>query len=47
MSELRFFPCKTEPDIWMLKSENEYNAVYVDELAIAMKRPKEFVEVLE
>jgi hypothetical protein len=49
MSEPGFFPCKAEPDIWMRKSENayEYNAVYVDRLAIAMKWPKESVEVLE
>jgi hypothetical protein len=42
MSELGFFPWKTEPDIWMRKSENayEYIAVYVDDLAIAMKKPK-------
>jgi hypothetical protein len=49
MSELGFFPCKAEPDIWMRKSENtyEYIAVYVDDLAIAMKKPKEFVDILE
>jgi hypothetical protein len=49
MSELGVFPCKAEPDIWMCKPENtyEYTAVYVDDLAIAMKLPKEFVEILE
>jgi hypothetical protein len=49
MPELGFFPCKAEPFIWMRKSENtyEYIAVYVDDLAIAMKRPKEVVDVLE
>jgi Reverse transcriptase (RNA-dependent DNA polymerase) len=49
MSELGFFPCKAEPDIWMCKSENtyEYIAVYVDDLAIAMKKPKEFADILE
>ena len=49
MSELKFFPCKAEPDIWMRQSENgyEYIAVYVDDLAIAMKNPKEFVDILE
>jgi hypothetical protein len=49
MSERGFFPCKAEPEIWMRKSENTYEniAVYVDDLAIAMKRPKEFVDVLE
>jgi hypothetical protein len=49
MSELGLFPCKAEPNIWNHKSENtyEYIAVYVDDLAIVMKRPKEFVDVLE
>jgi hypothetical protein len=46
--ELGFFPCKAEPDIWMLKSENtyEYVAVYVDNLAIAMKKPRKFIDIL-
>ena len=49
ISELGFFPCKSEPDIWMRKLGNiyEYVAVYVDDLAIAMKNPKEFVDILE
>jgi hypothetical protein len=49
ISELGFFPCKSEPDIWMRKNGNiyEYVAVYVDDLAIAMKNPKEFVDILE
>ena len=47
--ELGFFPCKAEPDIWMRRKGNlyEYVAVYVDDLAIAMKNPKEFTDVLE
>jgi Reverse transcriptase (RNA-dependent DNA polymerase) len=47
--ELGFFPCKAEPDIWMRKKnyQYEYIAVYVDDLAIAMKNPKEFTDVLE
>jgi Reverse transcriptase (RNA-dependent DNA polymerase) len=47
--ELGFFPCKAEPDIWMRKTNNQYEyiAVYVDDLAIAMKNPKEFTDVLE
>jgi hypothetical protein len=42
MSELGLFPCKAEPDIWKRKSENkyEYIAVYVKDLAIALKKPK-------
>ena len=44
-----FFPCKAAPDIWMRKNGNVYKyvAVYVDDLAIAMKDPKSFVDVLE
>jgi Reverse transcriptase (RNA-dependent DNA polymerase) len=47
--DLGFFPCKAEPDIWMRKKNNQYKyiAVYVDDLAIAMKNPKEFTDVLE
>jgi Reverse transcriptase (RNA-dependent DNA polymerase) len=47
--ELGFFPCKAEPDIWMRKKNNQYEyiAVYVDDLAIAMKNPKEFTDFLE
>ena len=49
ITELGFFPCKPEPDIWMRKSGNiyEYVAVYVDDLAIAMKNPKDLVDILE
>jgi hypothetical protein len=44
-----FFPCKAEPDIWMRPKNRvyEYIAVYVDDLAIAMADPQEFVDVLE
>jgi Reverse transcriptase (RNA-dependent DNA polymerase) len=47
--ELGFFACKAEPDIWMRKNSTiyEYIAVYVDDLAIAMKNPKEFTDILE
>jgi Reverse transcriptase (RNA-dependent DNA polymerase) len=47
--ELGIFPCKAEPEIWMRKNGNiyEYIAVYVDDLAIAMKNPKEFTDILE
>ena len=49
ITELGFFPCKSEPDIWMRKLGNiyEYVAVYVDDLAIAMKNPKDLVDILE
>jgi hypothetical protein len=44
-----FFPCKAEPGIWMRpkKGVYEYIAVYVNDLAIAMADPQEFVDVLE
>jgi Reverse transcriptase (RNA-dependent DNA polymerase) len=47
--ELGFFPCKADPDIWMRKNGNiyEYIAVHVDDLAITMKNPKEFTNILE
>ena len=40
--ELGFFPCRAEPDIWIRRNGQlyEYVAVYVDDLAIAMKIPK-------
>jgi hypothetical protein len=49
MAELGVFPCKKEPDNWMRKSESTYEnvTVYVDDLAIAMKNPTEFVDILE
>ncbi len=45
---LGFEPCKAEPDIWMRRSGNVYKyvAVYVDNLAIAMKDPQQFADVL-
>ena len=44
-----FFPCKAEPDIWMQKNGElyEYVAVYVDDLAFAMKKLQDFVKVLK
>jgi Reverse transcriptase (RNA-dependent DNA polymerase) len=44
-----FFFCKAEPNIRMRKKNNQYKyiAVYVDNLAIAMKNPKELTDVLE
>ena len=48
LSKMGFFPCKAEPDIWMRKVGNiyEYIAVYVDDLAIAAKDPKQITDVL-
>jgi hypothetical protein len=44
-----FVPCKAEPDIWLRPNNGmyEYIAVYVDDLAIAMKDPQAFIDVLE
>ena len=43
-----FTPCCAEPDIWMHRNGEiyEYIAVYVDDLAFAMKDPGTFVEAL-
>jgi hypothetical protein len=45
--ELGFFPWKSDPDIWMRKSDDMYKyvAIYVDDLAIAMKDPKSFIDI--
>jgi Reverse transcriptase (RNA-dependent DNA polymerase) len=47
--ELGVFPFKAEPDIWMRKRNimYKYIAVYVDDLAITMKNPKECTHILE
>jgi Reverse transcriptase (RNA-dependent DNA polymerase) len=47
--ELGFFLFEAEPDIWMRKKgfTYEYIAVYLDDLAIAMKNPKEITNILE
>ena len=43
-----FTPSKAEPDIWLRRSDDkyEYIAVYVDDLAIAARDPKQIVETL-
>ena len=44
-----FTPSKAEEDIWMRRNEDnlyEYIAVYVDDLALSMKNPKAFCDVL-
>ena len=49
MKEMGFFPCKAEPDIWLRKNGTmyEYVAVYVDDLAIAVKEPEKFIKTLQ
>ena len=44
-----FTPCRAEPDTWMHKNgdQYEYVAVYVDDLAFAVKDPQAFVDVLK
>ena len=48
LRELGFFPCKAEPNIWLRSNGNiyEYVAVYVDDLAFALRKPQEFVDTL-
>ena len=50
MHELGFKACIAEPDIWMRKNTKlnvyEYVAVYVDDLAMAMENPQDFVDKL-
>jgi hypothetical protein len=45
MRAIGFIPCKMEPNIWLGQNGNiyEYVAVYVDDLAFAMKDPEELV----
>ena len=49
LKKIGFFPCKSEPDIWMRRSQDlyEYIAVYVDDLAICARNPKEITDILE
>ena len=51
LRELGFLPSKAEPDIWMRLNKAhdiyEYVAVYVDDLAIAMKDCDEFISILQ
>ena len=44
-----FKPCLAEPDLWLRQNGNiyEYIAVYVDDLAFAMKDPQVFIDTLE
>jgi hypothetical protein len=49
LREVDFCSCESEPDIWMRKHGKlyEYVTVYVDDLPIAMKSPKELISILE
>ena len=43
-----FVPCKAEPDICMHQNRDQYkyDAVYVDDLAFAVKDPQSFIQLL-
>ena len=43
-----FIPCKAESDIWVCRNgdQYEYVAVYVDDLAFAVKDPQAFIGIL-
>ena len=49
LREEDFAPCCAEPDVWMHKNGDiyEYLAVYVDDLAFAVKDPQAFVDRLQ
>ena len=48
LHQIGFKPSKADPDIWMKSSRDgnyyEYIAVYVDDLAISIKDPKDFCD---
>ena len=48
LHDMLFVPCKADPDVWMRKAKGhyEYIAVYVDDLAIVAKEPKEIMTPL-
>jgi hypothetical protein len=47
--DLGFTPCKADPDVWMkiCGTHYKYICVHVDNPAIAMRNPQEFVNVLD
>jgi len=49
LREMGFKACIAEPDIWMrrINDHYEYIAVYVDDLAIASKKPQEIIDILK
>jgi hypothetical protein len=51
MNDLKFKPCKVDPDVWMRKAPSgrcyEYVAVYVDDLLISMEDPAKFCKALK
>ncbi|MEL7196406.1 MAG: reverse transcriptase domain-containing protein, partial [Bacteroidota bacterium] len=49
LRELGFSSCRAEPDIWMRKKKDkyEYIAVYVDDLALVLHDPAEFISTMK
>ena len=49
LKEMGFFQSKAEPEIWMRRNGDiyEYVATYVDDLAMALVKPQEFIDKLE
>ena len=49
LRELKFFPSKADPDLWMRNQGDhyEYIGVYVDDLIIASKHPKDIIREVE
>jgi hypothetical protein len=48
LRKLGFFPCKSEPDIWMRPNEDhyEYLAVFVDDLCICSRDPQSLLDIM-
>ena len=49
LRDLGFAPSKADPDVWMRRHGNiwEYIAVYVDDIAVAAKNPREILDQLK
>ena len=49
LTDLGFFPCRAEPDIWMRDAGDcyEFVGVCVDDLALALKDPQAFIKDLQ
>ena len=49
LRDMGFVPCKADPDVWMREKNDiwEYVCVYVDDLAVALRDPKTFMDELQ
>ena len=49
LRNMKFFPCKAEPDIWIrdMNDHYEYIAVYTDDLTIASWNPQAIIDLLQ